>query len=306
MSQQPMQSETKPDTQHQGQPDTQARPQAQKPENPWINILFNILIPVFILNQLTRRLDENGPLIALLVALAFPLGYGIYDYLTRKKKNWLSLLGIVNVGFTGGMGLFQLEGIWFAIKEATFPALIGIAVYVSAFTRNPLMKLMAVDTGALDMQRISLRLTELGKEGAFFAHLRKSTKLMAVSFAISSFLNFVIAIRVFTQIDTALPELERQAILNEQIADMTWLGFAFIALPLMVFTFAVMWYLIAGIKRLTGLSLEEIMMIEADEDEDGETVGNDENGSDKTGPQASGASQGIHSSDSKENGSKMP
>ncbi|MCI5106017.1 MAG: MFS transporter [Pseudomonadales bacterium] len=263
------QSESKPET----QPDTQARPQAQKPENPWINILFNILIPVFILNQLTRRLDENGPLIALLVALAFPLGYGIYDYLTRKKKNWLSLLGIVNVGFTGGMGLFQLEGIWFAIKEATFPALIGIAVYVSAFTRNPLMKLMAVDTGALDMQRISLRLTELGKEGAFFAHLRKSTKLMAVSFAISSFLNFVIAIRVFTQIDTALPELERQAILNEQIADMTWLGFAFIALPLMVFTFAVMWYLIAGIKRLTGLSLEEIMMIEADdEDDDGEAA----------------------------------
>lgn len=258
------QSESKPER----QPDTQARPEAQKPENPWINILFNILIPVFILSQLTRRLDENGPLIALLVALAFPLGYGIYDYLTRKKKNWLSLLGIVNVGFTGGMGLFQLEGIWFAIKEATFPALIGIAVYVSAFTRNPLMKLMAVDTGALDMQRISLRLTELGKEGAFFAHLRKSTKLMAVSFAISSFLNFVIAIRVFTQIDTALPELERQAILNEQIADMTWLGFAFIALPLMVFTFAVMWYLIAGIKRLTGLSLEEIMMIEADDEDD--------------------------------------
>jgi hypothetical protein len=49
---------------------------------------------------------------------------------------------------------------------------------------------------------------------------------------------------------------------------MTWLGFAFIALPLMVFTFFVMWYLIAGIKRLTGLSLEEIMMIEADDDED--------------------------------------
>ncbi|MFN3161931.1 MAG: VC0807 family protein [Pseudohongiellaceae bacterium] len=95
---------------------------AQKPENPWVNILFNIIIPVIILNQLTRRLDENGPVIALVVALLFPLGYGIYDYLTRGKKNWLSLLGLVNVSFTGGMGLFQLEGIWFAIKEASFPA----------------------------------------------------------------------------------------------------------------------------------------------------------------------------------------
>lgn len=239
-----------------------------KQENPWINILFNILIPVLILNQLTRRLDENGPVIALVVALAFPLGYGIYDYLLRGKKNWLSLLGIVNVGFTGGMGLFQLEGIWFAVKEATFPAIIGIAVYGSAFTRNPLMKLMAVDTGALDMERIREKLAELGNEMAFDRHLQKSTKLLAVSFAISSLLNFVIAMRVFVDIDTTLPELERQAILNEQIADMTWLGFAFIALPLMIFTFFVMWYLISGIRKLTQLSLEEIMMIDSDDEED--------------------------------------
>lgn len=240
---------------------------AQKPENPWVNILFNIIIPVIILNQLTRRLDENGPVIALVVALLFPLGYGIYDYLTRGKKNWLSLLGLVNVSFTGGMGLFQLEGIWFAIKEASFPALIGFAVYASAFTRNPLMKLMVADTGALDMDRIRQRLAEFGNENAFVLHLRQCTKLLAVSFAISSLLNFLIAMRVFTEIDTRLPELERQAILNEQIADMTWLGFAFIALPLMVFTLGVMWYLMSGIRKLTDLRLEEIMMIESSDDE---------------------------------------
>jgi hypothetical protein len=240
---------------------------AQKPENPWVNILFNIIIPVIILNQLTRRLDENGPVIALVVALLFPLGYGIYDYLTRGKKNWLSLLGLVNVSFTGGMGLFQLEGIWFAIKEASFPALIGFAVYASAFTRNPLMKLMVADTGALDMDRIRQRLAEFGNENAFVRHLRHCTKLLAVSFAISSLLNFLIAMRVFIEIDTRLPELERQAILNEQIADMTWLGFAFIALPLMVFTLGVMWYLMSGIRKLTDLRLEEIMMIESTDDE---------------------------------------
>lgn len=250
----------------------------QKPENPWINILFNIIIPVIILNQLTRRLDENGPVIALVVALLFPLGYGIYDYLTRGKKNWLSLLGLVNVSFTGGMGLFQLEGIWFAIKEASFPALIGFAVYASAFTRNPLMKLMVTDTGALDMTRIRQRLAEFGNENAFTRHLRQSTKLLAISFAISSLLNFIIAMRVFTEIDTRLPELERQAILNEQIADMTWLGFAFIALPLMVFTLGVMWYLMSGIRKLTDLRLEEIMMIESADDDKGTDASSQQTG----------------------------
>ena len=237
-----------------------------KPENPWINILFNILIPVIVLNQLTRRIEDNGPVIALVVALMFPLGYGIYDYLTRNKKNWLSVLGLVNVGFTGGMGLFQLEGIWFAVKEAAFPALIGFAVYASAFTSNPLIKLMVVDTGALDMERIGYKLRELATENAFVEHLRRSTKLMAISFAISSLLNFVIAMRVFVEIDGSLPEVERQALLNEQIAEMTWLGFAFIAAPLMVFTFFIMWYGISGIRKLTGLKLEEIMMIESDDE----------------------------------------
>jgi hypothetical protein len=240
---------------------------SNKPENPWVNILFNIIIPVIILNQLTRRIDENGPVIALVVALMFPLGYGLYDYALKNKKNWLSLLGLVNVGFTGGMGLFQLEGIWFAIKEATFPALIGFAVYASAFTNNPLIKLMVVDTGALDMRRITSKLAERSNEDGFMKHLRKSTKLMAISFAISSLLNFVIAIRVFVAIDTSLPEVERQAILNEQIAEMTWLGFAFIAAPLMIFTFFIMWYVISGIQRLTGLKLEEVMLIEAGKEE---------------------------------------
>ncbi len=250
---------------------------SNKPESPWINILFNILIPVIILNQLTRRLDENGPVIALVVALMFPLGYGLYDYLMRDKKNWLSVLGLVNVGFTGGMGLFQLEGIWFAIKEATFPALIGFAVYASAFTNNPLIKLMVVDTGALDMQRISARLAALGNESRFLLHLRKSTKLMAISFAISSLLNFVIAMRVFVTIDSNLPELERQALLNEQIAEMTWLGFAFIAAPLMVFTFFIMWYVISGIQKLTGLKLEQVMMMDGDSEDEVESEANSEN-----------------------------
>jgi len=230
-----------------------------KQENPWVNILFNIIIPVIILNQLSRRLEENGPAIALVVALAFPIGYGIYDYITRKKKNWLSLLGIVNVSLSGGMGLLQLEGIWFAVKEALFPLIIGVAVFASAYTRLPFMRLLAMNDTIMDVDRIEERLQQNQTEIAMDKHVRNATRLLASSFAISSFLNFVIAIRVFTLIDPAISEAERQTILNEQIADMTWMGFAFIALPLMVFMIGVLWYLISGIQRYTGLQFEDII-----------------------------------------------
>ncbi|MDE2817308.1 MAG: hypothetical protein OXK81_11510 [Chloroflexota bacterium] len=50
-----------------------------KRENPLLSILLNIVIPVIILMRFSS--DEwLGPMYGLLVALAFPLAYGIFDY----------------------------------------------------------------------------------------------------------------------------------------------------------------------------------------------------------------------------------
>lgn len=48
-------------------------------ENPFINLLFNVILPVMVLNQLSKRAGPDGPTIALVAALAIPLGYGAYD-----------------------------------------------------------------------------------------------------------------------------------------------------------------------------------------------------------------------------------
>ncbi|MCB0385953.1 MAG: hypothetical protein KDD43_11215, partial [Bdellovibrionales bacterium] len=201
-----------------------------KQENPFVSIFFNILLPVIVLNQLTKRLGENGPTIALVVALAFPVAYAMWDWKSRHHKNYISLLGVVNILLTGGLALLKLEGIWFAVKEAAFPLILGIGVMGSAFTRKPLMKVITYNLHVLDMSKVDGRLKDLGHEQDFARHLRLSTHLFASSFFLSSLLNFVLAARIFTAIDQALPELERSAILNDQIAQMTWLGFVVIAL----------------------------------------------------------------------------
>lgn len=228
-------------------------------ENPLMSIIFNIALPLIILQQLSRRLGDEGPMIALVVALAIPFGYGLVDYIKRKHKNYISLLGIINILMTGGLALFETEGFWFTIKEAAFPLVIGVGVFCSAFTKRPFMELMAYNENFMNVDRIEARLQKLGTKPEFENHLRRSTFFLSFSFLLSSVLNFLLASWIFTEIDSSLPEIERRALLNEQIADMTWLGYVVIAIPLMVFTIFVMWHLINGIKKYSKLSLNEIL-----------------------------------------------
>ena len=228
-----------------------------KPENPLFSILFNIILPVVILNKFTDQWGENGPLYALLLALSLPITYGFIDYFKRHQRNLLSILGIINIVTTGGLALMQLEGIWFAVKEAIFPLLIGIAVLFSAYTTKPFIKTIACSF--LNMSLINKRIEGEGKESQFKILLRNSTLIFALSFLISSFLNFILALWIFHEIDPALTGTERAAILNAQVSQMTWMGYVVIALPLTIIMGFNLWYLIRGISQITQLPLNEFL-----------------------------------------------
>ena len=108
-------------------PSTQAD---ERPENPWISLLINIAIPAVILMKASGE-DRLGPVYGLLVALAFPLAYGLTDLYRRRKVNFISALGVVSILLTGGIGLLQLDPRWIAVKEAAVPLVIGLAVVLS-------------------------------------------------------------------------------------------------------------------------------------------------------------------------------
>jgi hypothetical protein len=94
---------------------------APKRENLLINIVCNIALPSFILSSGSKA-AWLGPKLALIVALLFPLGYSIHDYLQRRKFNFLSAIGFLSILITGGFALLQLDVLWFAVKEAAVPA----------------------------------------------------------------------------------------------------------------------------------------------------------------------------------------
>ncbi len=220
-----------------------------KQENQFQSLLFNIVIPVLILNKGSNFLGTTN---ALLIALAFPISYGLYDWYQRKKANYISLLGLLNVGLTGGLALSGLTGIWFAVKEAAFPALIGLFVLGSAFTKKPFISSVFLNEQFIRVQIIEDKVAEFGKQLEMEKLLKLSTILLSLSFALSAYLNFALAQYVFKPIDQTSPQAAEM--LNQQIAQMTSWSFVVIMIPTITFLSGVYWYFMTRLTKITGLS----------------------------------------------------
>jgi len=218
---------------------------------PMVDLIVSIVIPSFILMKLSDESDlgASGGLIA---ALAFPLAWGIFELIKYRKFNFIALLGLLSVLLTGGIGLFELDNKWLAIKEAAIPAVIGIAVLVSTFTPYPLVKALLFNPEVMDVEKIKKRLAKHNSTATFEKRLRKATYLVATSFVFSATMNYILAKWLVTS-PAGTPEF------NEQLGQLTLYSYPMIALPSMLMLLGVFYYLWRSIHDLTGLKLEEVM-----------------------------------------------
>jgi intracellular septation protein A len=228
-------------------------------KSPFTEILINIVFPTLILNKGAKYLGTDGATKALVIALAFPLLYAIYDFIKFRKPNFISILGFVSLLLTGGFGLLKFEGHWFAIKEAAFPLVIGLVVLASSYTKSPLMNKFILNESLVHKEKIDDALEQRGSRRDFQKHLKKSTIYFSFSFFFSALLNYILAIRIFTKIPLDLPEAQRSEILNAQIAEMTWLGYVVILIPSLLIMGIILWHLFKGIKEYTGYQFTEIL-----------------------------------------------
>jgi hypothetical protein len=226
------------------------------PDNPLLSLVVNILIPVAILNKGGHYLS---PKLTLLVALFFPLTYGIQDYIRRRHKNYVSLVGLVNICLTGSLALMSLNGIWFAFKEATLPTVLGFLVLFSAWTKTPAAKVMFCNPHVLNMSLIEERLQTLARESTFLKILKRTTLWLSLSFFISAAANFTLALHIFEDIDPKLPSEEQLKVLNGQLAHMTWVAFGVVALPLMVFSAILIYAFLKKVSRLIDVPVDNLM-----------------------------------------------
>ncbi|KXI23401.1 VC0807 family protein [Photobacterium sanguinicancri] len=222
----------------------------EKKSNPFLEIVFNVVIPSGILMKLSG--DEHlGSVGALVIALAFPLAFGGYELIRFRKFNFISLLGFVSVMLTGGIGLLELDTKWLAVKEALIPGLIGVGVFISTFTKFPVVKKMIFNDTVLNLSEINQRLTQNGQQADFERCLMKSNYLFASTFVFSSIMNYVLATWIVTSPSGT-------AAFNEELGRMTLLSYPMIAIPSMVMMMGIFYFVWRQIRSMTQLEAAQI------------------------------------------------
>jgi hypothetical protein len=221
------------------------------PKDALSNILFNIVIPVFILSKGSNE-QYLGPLWGLIVALIFPLSYGIWDLVKKKKWNFIAILGLISVLLTGGLALFKLSSFWFAVKEAAIPLVIGIFVFFTNKTEYNLVKMIILNPKVLELEKIEELVEKHQKESEFEKIITNSTYLLVASFALSALLNFLLAIII-------LKSPTGTEAFNQELGRMTALSFPVIMVPSTIILAISLWYLLRGISKLTGVHINDFL-----------------------------------------------
>ncbi|MDF7806495.1 hypothetical protein P4E94_03530 [Pontiellaceae bacterium B12219] len=225
--------------------------EAKKPDSPLTSILINVIIPVAILSFLSKD-KYLGPVWALVVGLAFPVGYGIRTVIRDRKADFMSIIGIISVTLTGVFGILKLPPEYVAIKEAAIPLILGVAIVISLKTPFPLIKKILMTEALFDVDRLKTALKEKGNEAIFEKRLVGLTWGFASSFFLSSGLSYVLA-------KIVLKSEPGSEAYTAELGKMTGLSHVVVLVPVMIVMFFVMNKLFNTLTELTGCELDDLL-----------------------------------------------
>lgn len=214
-----------------------------------ISLVINIVIPTVIMTRFAGD-DKLGAVNALLLALAFPFLYGVYEMVNTRKIGWVPILGLVSIMISGGIGLLKLPAEWIAVKEAMIPAILALAILVSSWIGKPLARLFL--DAIVDKEKVYPILEAQGKMDDYERRTSVATWMLAGTFLLSAGLNFVLA-KIVVTADGGTQQY------TEQIGRMTALSFPVITIPVFIALTASIFYIMSTLSKLTGLEMDEVL-----------------------------------------------
>ncbi len=223
-----------------------------RPPHPLLDLLLTVVLPSAALEYLSAA-DRLGPFWALVVASLLPLGFGVYCWVTKAGLNLFSVLGLVAVIVTGGLGLLKLSAFWFGIKEIAVPVLIGIAFPLSHRWDKPIIGSMLFAPHLINERALRAALDTPEKKTAFERLLFRASLELGVSMLLSAGLNFALALYL---IGNKEPGSEAYV---KAIGTLNWGGTVIIGVPLLLAMFVVMIRFMRGVHTITGLEKDDLM-----------------------------------------------
>ena len=227
-------------------------PPNQEQPNPLADLLLTIILPSVVLESLSKP-DRLGPAWALVVALLLPLGFGIYCFIKKRGLNFFSILGLIAIMVTGGLGLLNLSAGWFAAKEAAFPIFLGLAFPLSFLWGKPLVFELLLNPQVINHDLLNSRLTTDAHKQSFQALLKQASWALAGTMLISAAAN---AMLVLYYLKGTVPGTEAY---TQAIGRQNWVGFIVIGVPMLGVTMGLLFWMLSRLQKLTGLERDDLM-----------------------------------------------
>ena len=237
-----------------------------------LNVLLSVLAPVLVLDNCSASGDKLwhlGTTWAMVVALALPIGCGIYSLVTERKVEAMTAFGLLGTILTGVVTIYANTGDalairpdtpwWYAAKEAIIALLLAGAMLVSGGKEGSLLRACVYSDALFDIRRIETTVREKGLTDGYDSILKQAAYMTSGSLFFSAILNFALALYFLLPVPD-MPAAEQTVQYNYAVSKMTWMGYLIIGVPLLATLFLVIRYLGRELQQLTDLPDKNIYM----------------------------------------------
>ena len=214
-----------------------------------VQLIISFVFPTIVLMGLSDT-SRLGPIPAMCVALAFPVGFEIYRLLQRKRPSVISILAIVGILFVGAVAVLKLSEEWLAVRRAVPYAAAAIAVFVivrwkPALIEKGLDRLLAMDT---------VRNAKLSTDAE--VQLMRVTRRAGYALAIVC---AVIAVAIYMLTILFMSAQAGTSEFNAQYAELRIITIGAITVPFVILITIILVVLVNSIEKITGISAEDLL-----------------------------------------------
>lgn len=211
--------------------------------------VVSFIIPTLILLFLSDP-SRLGPIPAMLLALAFPIGLELYRLTQRKKPSALSIIAIVGILFVGLVAVLKLSEEWLAIRRAVPYAAAAIALAVIVRWKPALIE-KALDK-VLVMEHVRQAKLSSKLQAQLLAVTKKAGYALAIACAVIAVGTYVLTI-AFISAPAGTAEF------NAQYAELRIIGIGAITVPFVIVLTVILIVLVNRIEKITGISAENLL-----------------------------------------------